>query len=102
VDPAGLERDGAVSETVAFQLAKNVRETARVTVGIGITGIAGPTGGTPQKPVGLVYIGYSSDKETVVDKHVIKVNRINFKKKVLEKIILKLEDFILHDFQWSS
>ncbi len=102
VDPAGLERNGAVSETVAFQLAKNVRETARVTVGIGITGIAGPTGGTPQKPVGLVYIGYSSDKETVVDKHVIKANRINFKKKVLEKIILKLEDFILHDFQWSS
>lgn len=51
-----LEKHGAVSEEVAILMAKNVRELAKSDFGIGITGIAGPNGGSLEKPVGLVYI----------------------------------------------
>lgn len=52
-----LKRYGAVSVQTAFEMCKGVRNRANADFGIGITGIAGPTGGTDEKPVGLVYIG---------------------------------------------
>ena len=59
-----LENYGAVSEQTARELAENVRLKFGTDIGIGITGIAGPGGGTPEKPVGLVYIGICSDSGT--------------------------------------
>jgi nicotinamide-nucleotide amidase len=56
VDADVLERAGAVSEEVAAAMAAGVRQVSDSRVGIGITGIAGPDGGTDQKPVGLVYV----------------------------------------------
>ncbi|MGV9172271.1 MAG: CinA family protein [Promethearchaeia archaeon] len=86
VDPEIIEQHGAVSREVAFQMANNIRDISEVNIGIGVTGIAGPTGGTPEKPVGLVYIGYSVQKNgdinTHVDRYVFKTSRIGFKKKV--------------------
>ena len=87
VDPKTIEENGAVSGEVAKQLAFNVRILSDVDLGIGITGIAGPTGGTEEKPVGLVYIGFSTEKETDVKKFQFHTHRIDFKKKVLEKIL---------------
>lgn len=55
-----LEEEGAVSGAVAEQMAQGVIKTLDTTWGIGITGIAGPGGGTPIKPVGLVYVGIAS------------------------------------------
>lgn len=52
-----LETRGAVSEEVAAAMATGIRRLAQTDIGIGITGIAGPGGSTPEKPVGLVYIG---------------------------------------------
>lgn len=56
IDPAVLERDGAVSESVALGMAAGARRVTGADVGVGITGVAGPGGGTPEKPVGTVWI----------------------------------------------
>ena len=53
VDPTVIDKYGAVSENVVKQLAHNIRILSNVGIGIGISGIAGPTGGTPEKPVSL-------------------------------------------------
>jgi competence/damage-inducible protein CinA-like protein len=63
-----LEQHGAVSAEVAAAMARRVRERLGADVGIGVTGIAGPGGGTPEKPVGLVYVSVSApDAERTID-----------------------------------
>lgn len=59
---------GAVSEQTAREMAENVREKAKADIGLSVTGIAGPTGGTQQKPVGLVYMALSGGKTTTAQK----------------------------------
>jgi nicotinamide-nucleotide amidase len=61
-----IERHGAVSREVAAALAEGIRYRCESTLGVGITGIAGPGGGTPQKPVGLVFHAVASDRGTEV------------------------------------
>ncbi|MFX0001167.1 MAG: CinA family protein [Candidatus Hermodarchaeota archaeon] len=98
VDPGTIEKFGAVSENVVKDLANNIRFLSNVDIGIGISGIAGPTGGTPEKPVGLVFIGISTKKETSILKYNFKTDRIKFKEKVLEKIIQFLEELFQKEF----
>ena len=57
-----IEAKGAVSSEVALALADGIRKRTGATLGIGITGIAGPGGGTPEKPVGLVHIGIADER----------------------------------------
>jgi nicotinamide-nucleotide amidase len=61
-----IERHGAVSREVAAALAEGIRYRCEATFGVGITGVAGPTGGTLQKPVGLVFHALASDSGTEV------------------------------------
>lgn len=61
-----IERHGAVSREVAAALAEGIRYRCDASFGIGITGVAGPTGGTPEKPVGLVFHALASDTGTDV------------------------------------
>jgi len=60
VEQAVLAAHGAVSEPVAVAMAEGVRRALGVDLGIGITGVAGPGGGTLDKPVGLVYVALAS------------------------------------------
>jgi nicotinamide-nucleotide amidase len=61
-----IQRHGAVSREVAAALAEGIRYRCEATLGVGITGVAGPTGGTPEKPVGLVFHALASDSGTEV------------------------------------
>ena len=68
--PADLLREhGAVSEPVAVAMAEGIRARARAGVGVGVTGIAGPTGGTPEKPVGTVVVAVVTETERRVRTH---------------------------------
>ncbi|HEX9120329.1 MAG TPA: competence/damage-inducible protein A [Terriglobales bacterium] len=66
VPPMLVAQHGAVSKEVAAALAEGIREECRASVGVGITGVAGPTGGTEEKPVGLVYVAVADGKRTEV------------------------------------
>jgi len=67
VPPDLIERHGAVSREVASALAEGIRNRCGASLGLAITGVAGPTGGTEQKPVGLVFHALASEKGTQVE-----------------------------------
>jgi nicotinamide-nucleotide amidase len=66
VPPKLIQDHGAVSREVAAAMAEGIRKRCGSTFGIGVTGVAGPTGGTPEKPVGLVFHGLSTEHGTEV------------------------------------
>jgi nicotinamide-nucleotide amidase len=66
VPPDLLREHGAVSEPAALAMAQGIKARARAGVGVGVTGIAGPTGGTPEKPVGTVVVSAVTDAESRV------------------------------------
>jgi nicotinamide-nucleotide amidase len=65
-----LAAHGAVSEQTAREMARGARRAIEADVGVSITGIAGPTGGTPEKPVGLVYVGLAAPDGEWVERYV--------------------------------
>ncbi len=73
-----IEKHGAVSEEVASAMVAGLCEKFQLDVGISTTGIAGPSGGTENKPVGLVYIGICIKGETWVKKFKVRGNRVQF------------------------
>ncbi len=92
-----IEQHGAVSKEVAEAMASGIRKHAQTDIGISTTGIAGPTGGTPEKPVGLTWIGYSDAKETLAVKFLFGNERLRVKERasqaaleILRRKILKL------------
>jgi len=87
-----IKKHGAVSIQCCFSMVNNVSKISKSNIAVSITGIAGPSGGTKKKPVGLVYIGIKRANK-------VKINRFFFKKKERSKIqkaaVKKTLDLIL-------
>jgi len=79
VKQESLDKYDAVSDVVAKEMAEGVRKLFNTTLGVSITGIAGPGGGTAEKPVGLVYVAVSSAKGTTVKEYRFKASRSTIK-----------------------
>lgn len=91
VDADILESKGAVSEEVARSMAEGVRRRFNTDYGVGVTGIAGPTGGTAEKPVGLVYIAVATPSETFVERNLFTGSRVEIKEQTAEKALAMLK-----------
>ena len=68
VNPNTLKQHGAVSEETVIEMANNVRKVFKADIGISSSGIAGPGGGTDEKPVGLIWIAYADGEKTITKK----------------------------------
>lgn len=79
VDPSLITRVGAVSREVAEAMAAGVRRLCRADIGLGITGIAGPGGGTAQKPVGLTYIALETEDFKLCNRYEFWGERLDIK-----------------------
>jgi nicotinamide-nucleotide amidase len=89
-----LNTYGAVSEETARAMARGVREKFSTTLGLAVTGIAGPAGGTPEKPVGLTYIVLADATGETVERHVWKGDRIQNKEQSAEAALKLLEQYL--------
>ncbi|MBN2311687.1 MAG: CinA family protein, partial [Candidatus Hydrogenedentes bacterium] len=90
VGAALLERHGAVSEPVARQMAEGVRDRLGTDFGVGVTGIAGPGGGTPDKPVGLVYMAVACASGTWAGQHQFSGSREDVKSQAADAALRML------------
>ena len=79
VDPQLIEKNGAVSEQVACALAEHARACARSDYALATTGVAGPGGGSPEKPVGTVYIALAASSKTIAKRLFFPTDRETFK-----------------------
>ena len=86
---------GAVSKEVASSMAGRIRKVANTDIGIGITGIAGPSKGSPQKPVGTVFIALDSKKKKICKKFRFKGTRLCIRKKAALKSLELLKEVII-------
>ena len=68
---------GAVSYETCLYMVKNLNKISKTNISVSITGVAGPSGGTKQKPVGLVYIGIKKDNKTLVKRYLFKNKKRN-------------------------
>jgi PncC family amidohydrolase len=79
VSPTLIQKHGAVSKEAAAAMAKGALKNSAADIAVAITGIAGPGGGTKQKPVGLVYIAVATRKDVHVEKNNFKGTRIKIR-----------------------
>lgn len=95
VDPATLQAKGAVSEEVACQMAEGIRRVIGTDLGVGITGIAGPGGGTSAKPVGLVYIAVAGSLGTVVTRNLFQGSRRQIKYRTTQMALDMVRHYLI-------
>ena len=92
-----LEKYGAVSDQTVREMAKGVRHALASDVGLSVSGIAGPTGGTPDKPVGYTWIGLSTPKGIWTTQHTAGGDRIENKKEIAQVALEFLYNFLVND-----
>ncbi|MEX1139220.1 MAG: competence/damage-inducible protein A [Bacteroidota bacterium] len=84
VSESMMKEHGAVSREVAEAMAEGARTAAKTDIGLSTTGIAGPTGGTPEKPAGLVWVGYSDRNQTIALRFHYPTERRRFKERTAQ------------------
>jgi PncC family amidohydrolase len=97
VDKGILEKKGAVSVECARAMAEGIRELLDSDIGIATTGIAGPTGGTPDKPVGLVYIALAIKCYLYHERHIFYGDREGNKHKTADAALEMLKKFLTYE-----
>lgn len=98
VSEASLNNYGAVSSQVAVEMARGVAKTAKTSVGVSTTGIAGPDGGTDEKPVGLVFIGLHINGETTYKQ----LNLAGDRERIRNRTVAATLDFIRRSLIYSE
>ena len=95
VQAGTLARHGAVSEAVAREMAEGARQQTQADYALAVTGIAGPSGGTPDKPVGTVFIGLASPSGTLAERQFNPFDRETFKQVTAQQALDSLRRTIL-------
>jgi PncC family amidohydrolase len=95
VKKATLENYGAVSEQTALEMARGGRRLLDVDICVSDTGIAGPAGSTPSKPVGLFYLGLAGEDTSFSQKHIFPGNREGNKQDAAEAALDMLKQYLL-------
>jgi len=90
-----IENYGAVSEQTALEMAQGGKKVLNVDICVSDTGIAGPSGGTPEKPVGLFYLGLAARDESLSQKHVFPGDREGNKRDAAEAALIMLKQYLL-------
>ena len=90
-----LAQNGAVSEPVAREMAEGARQQTQADYALAVTGIAGPSGGTPDKPVGTVFIGLAGPSGTVAERNFNPFDRETFKQVTTQQALELLRRTIL-------
>ena len=85
-----IAKYGAVSHETCLSMVKNLNKISKTNISISITGIAGPKGGTKQKPIGLVFIGIKKGNKTFVKKYLFKNKKRSFIQKATVNKALNL------------
>jgi len=94
VRKATIDNHGAVSEQTALEMAQGGRKILDVDICVSNTGIAGPSGATPEKPVGLFYLGLATRNERLSRKHVFPGNREENKRDAAEAALNMLKQYL--------
>ena len=85
-----IKKYGAVSLPVAKSMAQGVRKLLKTDYGLSITGIAGPSGGSKDKPIGLVFIALNTNSQSIVQKFIFKGSRLKIKKQAAQTALKML------------
>jgi len=95
VDPVSIQSKGAVSAEVAAEMSAGVRRVCGADISLSITGIAGPGGDTPQKPVGLTYISLEAENFSLTRKYQFWGSRVEIKERAAQAALYLLRRFLL-------
>ena len=85
-----IMKHGAVSYETCLSMVKNLNKISKTNISVSITGVAGPKGGTKQKPVGLVYVGIKKGNKTLVKKYLFKNKKRSLIQRATVNKVLKL------------
>lgn len=95
VNQTTIDQKGAVSPETAVEMAVGVKNMAGTDIGLAVTGIAGPSGGTTEKPVGFVYIAVATEDGTEVQNFQFDGERIDIKKQTADAALGMVNDYLL-------